>query len=511
MATFGELWATILPAALPLAPIDEARAGRDVSWVRVLKARVPAFDALEAGDVAIVPAAALAVVAPGPEETATLVDALATAGVAGILVVEGESGGTAVDALGAAAVDAGLPVLRVARTDVNQLERSVIGFLVNRRAEIEHQASLLEATLEEVALGAGDVSALIAAVAGFLGRAVALEGRRGEVLAVHAPDRAPGAAAAVSAYLAGSRVAALRIPLPAPAASGAADEDAGAAARTSAGRLALLGDRPAGELERAVGARVGRLLALELARADAVRRAQDAARRESLPAEGPPWVMLMARQVPRGHGGPGSSVEAREEIRARLRALAPVRRLALRGDAQSIELRVVLAAPDSRDGGVGPETLGLAGRIAELLARPVALSRPFTDAAGRPAAEAEARDTLEAIEALPDPPAVARGDRLAAYRLLGALENLPDGPRTARALLAPLLVGTKDARRERLATLQAVLEQPGFNEAAAALGVHRNTLAYRIRRIEQLTGWRLADPELRLPLAIAARLIQSID
>src|SRR5690349_24162486 len=53
--------------------------------------------------------------------------------------------------------------LRVAHADPNQLERSVIGFLVNRRAEVEHQAGLLEATLEEVALGTGDMSALIAA------------------------------------------------------------------------------------------------------------------------------------------------------------------------------------------------------------------------------------------------------------------------------------------------------------------------------------------------------------
>jgi purine catabolism regulator len=510
MATFGELWTTILPAALPLAPIDDARLGREIAWVRVLKARVPAFDALEAGDVAIVPAAALAVVAPGTEETATLIDALAAAAVAGILVVDSEEGATAVEALGSAAVVAGLPVLRVPRTDPNQLERSVIGFLVNRRAEVEHQAGLLEATLEEVALGAGagDASALIATAAGFLGRALALEGRRGEVLAVHAPEQAPGAAAAVSAYLAGSRVAALRIPLPAPAASGASDEEGGAAARTSAGRLALLGDRPVGELERVVGARVGRLLALELARADAVRRAQDTARRgESLPAEGPPWVMLMARQVPRD--GAGASVEGREEMRARIRALAPARRLAMRGDAQSIELRLVLAARGEGATGVGSDMLALAARIASLLARPVALSRPFVDPAGRPAAEAEARATLEAIEGLPDPPAVARGDRLAAYRLLGSLANLADGPRTARTLLEPLLVGSQDARRERLATLRAVLEQPGFNEAAAALGVHRNTLAYRIRRIEQLTGWRLADPELRLPLAIAARLVQS--
>jgi PucR family transcriptional regulator, purine catabolism regulatory protein len=63
-------------------------------------------------------------------------------------------------------------------------------------------------------------------------------------------------------------------------------------------------------------------------------------------------------------------------------------------------------------------------------------------------------------------------------------------------------------RAEHLATLRAVLDQPGLAEAAAALGVHRNTVAYRVRRIERLTGWRLSDPELRLPLAIALRVVQ---
>ena len=112
------------------------------------------------------------------------------------------------------------------------------------------------------------------------------------------------------------------------------------------------------------------------------------------------------------------------------------------------------------------------------------------------------------MEGLADAPTVARADRLPAYRLLGNLHNLPDGPRQARALLAPLLRGRPDVRRERLATLRAVLDHPGLAEAADALGVHRNTVAYRVRRIEEATGWRLADPELRLPLALALKLVQ---
>jgi purine catabolism regulator len=182
----------------------------------------------------------------------------------------------------------------------------------------------------------------------------------------------------------------------------------------------------------------------------------------------------------------------------------PPRRATLRGTPESVELRLVAAAPPDDPAG----TL-LAERVAGYLGRTVAVSRPFAEPGGRPAAEAEARTTLEAASLVAEPPPVARADRLAAYRLLGNLHNLPDGARDARQLLEPLLGGRPDVRDEHLATLRAVLDQPGITEAAAALGVHRNTVAYRVRRIEGLTGWRLGDPEIRLPLAIALRLVQT--
>jgi len=103
---------------------------------------------------------------------------------------------------------------------------------------------------------------------------------------------------------------------------------------------------------------------------------------------------------------------------------------------------------------------------------------------------------------------VVRADRVAAYRLLGSLPNLPDGQRLARGLLEPLLGGRPALVAERLATLRVVLDHPGLAEAAAVLGVHRNTVAYRVRRIESLGGWDLQDPELRLSLAIAVRIVQ---
>jgi len=269
----------------------------------------------------------------------------------------------------------------VAAAEPGTVERSVIGFLVNRRAELEHQAGLLEQRLERLALGATDLPGLVAEIGAFLGRAVALEGRRGDALAVHAPLSDPATAAAVGRYLTGARSAALRVRLPGPR-PGAGE----------AGALVLLGDRPPSELERVAVERIAGLLALELAREEAVRRARDAARRaEAMPGAGPPWVVLVARQITAGADPP---VEQRESTRRELRLLAPVRRMVLRGDAESLELRLVLSANDD------PGALALAGRIAAFLERPVAVSRPFVAAGDRPAAEAEARATLEAVEAL---------------------------------------------------------------------------------------------------------------
>jgi DNA-binding PucR family transcriptional regulator len=102
---------------------------------------------------------------------------------------------------------------------------------------------------------------------------------------------------------------------------------------------------------------------------------------------------------------------------------------------------------------------------------------------------------------------VAYAARLPVYRLLGALGHLGDAPRLGAALLQPLLASRPDVRREHLATLRAYLDRGGVGEAATALGIHRNTATYRLRRIEELTGWDLADPDLRLALAIALRFV----
>jgi len=489
MPTLREVWRAVCPSAEWLSATADP--GPEVAWVRVVRARVPALEGLEAGDLAILPEGVLdALVAGGAEAEALLAD-LAGAGVSGLLLVGDGQVSLNVGALVDAARAAALPVLRATSVDGASLERSIVGFLVNRRAELERQATRIEAQLERLALLGRDLDVLAAAVGSFVGRAIAIEDERGAPILLNAPSGVPEAAAAASRYLVQPRAVALRIALP------------------GVGHLVLLGVSPATELDRVVAERVAPLIALQISREAEVRRARDAGRSERLPPAGPPWVVIVARQIVPGQE---SALEERGAARERLARLAPARRLLLRGDVTSVEFRVVAATSPA-----DPLGLQIAGRVVETIGRIAAVSRPFATSDGRSAAEAEARATLEAAEALP--PAhgkspggearVVRADRLAAYRLLGDLHNLPAGRRLADALLAPLLAGRPAQRTRRLQTLGAALDHGSAAEAAAALGIHRNTLLYRLRRIQQLTGWDLEDPELRFALALALRFVQN--
>src|SRR4029079_3979501 len=102
------------------------------------------------------------------------------------------------------------------------------------------------------------------------------------------------------------------------------------------------------------------------ARAAAVRQAREQPRRgDPLPAEGPPWVVVLARQAAADRP---DDVAAREETRAERRLLVSRRRLGPRGTSESLELRLVAAAPAD-----DPDGLAIAGRIAAFLDRVVAV------------------------------------------------------------------------------------------------------------------------------------------
>ncbi len=77
----------------------------------------------------------------------------------------------------------------------------------------------------------------------------------------------------------------------------------------------------------------------------------------------------------------------------------------------------------------------------------------------------------------------------------------------AASRLAPL-APLADGPRERLTeTLRAWLDRPGQVQAVAAeLGVHPQTVRYRLKQLRELFGPQLEDPEARFELALALRV-----
>jgi len=94
---------------------------------------------------------------------------------------------------------------------------------------------------------------------------------------------------------------------------------------------------------------------------------------------------------------------------------------------------------------------------------------------------------------------------LGLYRLLYALQPLPE----LRAFRDEALerLRPKDRGGVLLQTLEAYLATNGSpTDAAERLHLHRNTVLYRLGRIEDLLGVDLRDAEVRLGLHLALKI-----
>ena len=150
----------------------------------------------------------------------------------------------------------------------------------------------------------------------------------------------------------------------------------------------------------------------------------------------------------------------------------------------------------------GPEPAGgTAGAAAgPAVAAPAAGVSDSRTALGElPGAWREATAAARAARAQPLLGPVAKWSGLGPYRLLTALpSDVPPDP-----AVAPLLTS---AHQELAHTAEVYLDHAGqAGRTATALAIHRQTLYYRLSRIEQLTGLDLADGESRLLLHMALK------
>jgi hypothetical protein len=180
-------------------------------------------------------------------------------------------------------------------------------------------------------------------------------------------------------------------------------------------------------------------------------------------------------------------------------------------DASRLATRLgpeVIAAPV--DGAVlafvpDPDAPGRRAQLARALDGEVAALGPACTLAhaGRSAARARLAHRLAVEGILPAGSLVVAEEHLATL-VLHADPTL--GAELAERELAPLDALSPGPRAKLRATLMAWLDHRGrVEEVAHALGVHPQTVRYRLGQLRDLFGDRLEDPEGRLALALALR------
>ena len=167
--------------------------------------------------------------------------------------------------------------------------------------------------------------------------------------------------------------------------------------------------------------------------------------------------------------------------------------------------------------GEGAPDLAAVEKLGELLLAAAApVLRPATASVGignLAASVSElARSHVEARQALRLSRRTGARSRLTSYRSLGAFRLLLEvqSPEALKGfvdeVLGPLLKYAESRETPLLETLEALAAARWVRRAAArSLGIHINSMSYRLERIESLTGLSMDDPETRVAIAIALR------
>jgi len=131
---------------------------------------------------------------------------------------------------------------------------------------------------------------------------------------------------------------------------------------------------------------------------------------------------------------------------------------------------------------------------------------PHEGPMGLRASAAEARIALVAARSAGKPEGVATHDAAGVQRMLMEWYASDTARASVRAQLAPLERLGPARGETAIRTLAAYLDQQGsIVRTASVLHLHRNAVTYRLRRITDLLGVDLDDPDQRLALQLACR------
>ena len=492
--TLREVWQLALPHGTSLAG---GRNGlhREVEWASALGAAFPLFGRLEAGYMVLADLELARSVDPRIT-FAYLADQLSRVGVVGVALSSPVGGKEAT-----LADELGLPVLVLpAGSDLHGIERAILRVLVDYEGQLMRREAEARTVLQR-AFGASDMDALTCRLGELTSSGLSICDRDGIVIS-SCDDLRGDAEPLESVYpisVAGRRL----------------------------GELALHTPKHLSHPMDAVYAREAAVLyGIEMLQHEVRREAEERLGAELveqlLEGQGSSEALALRMQRQGYEAGSDrsqvvvavvSDSEGAEAEMACIDRAASFRRAAQRDGAQVLTLRYgehrLVFCSHERDSlherlrfWLDRETASIATGQCVMGVSRIVQGIPGLRTAVRQALDAVA--LREQVSGLDGP---YHYEDLGLYRLLIGLRNNEELRHFYGESLGPLEQYDEDHATDLVLTLEAYFrENANASQTARALHVHRNTLAYRLRRIAEITGLDLEDAEARLILQLALKV-----
>ncbi|MBO0776557.1 MAG: helix-turn-helix domain-containing protein, partial [Actinobacteria bacterium] len=184
--------------------------------------------------------------------------------------------------------------------------------------------------------------------------------------------------------------------------------------------------------------------------------------------------------------------------------------------AREAEVVLVAGAAGQRSSGLGPRQLAetCLARLAELFPDTKVLAGiggVCREAREIAQSYEEAHRTIETLRRMGRAGTVTAFGDLGIHRLLLQVPDLAELRSFADDVLGRLGRGDRERRSEYLTTLACYLRENGSPQRAARfLHVHPNTVAYRVKRIEEISGLSLSSYTDRLTAQVALEIIDAL-
>ncbi len=544
IATVEDVLELALPAGTQLVA-GTSGAGDEVAWVSVVHSIPPAPGSIEGHELVLVAQEALDGVSPS--SFLDVIRRMRTDQVAGIAVV-----GDALPETRDLADALGLPLLSLpAGTRLQQVERAVMALIVNRRAELERRGVQIYRQLAQIEIEDRGIAAIVEALGDITGKTVALQDEHLELRYYSSPGMPRFSREVAAAYLRedpglgdwlqGVTLVSTsppigRFDLPQP---GTARFVAPIIIRGNiSGYISVLGaESDLTEMDRVATGRAASVCAIELAKQRAIIEAENRMRGDFVDD-------LLADTFSSEEAITGRAKLLGYDLRPPCAVMvfgwdrSQADLLADRGESYVQRMRIAL------DVALGDALASQAGRVlvrvrndeayvvypagqmgtaelertaeqlrqrvmsrAESLTIACGVSPAYPELKSMPQAFRQAEQALTVAQRLFGGNRTMPFDRLGIYRLLFPLQGAPELEQFHQEILHELLEYDRRHNADLAGTLRAFFACHGnLTKVAEQLFVHRNTLAYRLERIQKITGLDLDDPEDRLCLQLALKV-----